>query len=69
VKERRGPLRRVGAMAGEVAASLRRRQQGREPRVILYDADGHARSLQPGSDGREQIVVAAEQVLEAAQPE
>ena len=61
----RGPLRLARGLAGEVAASVRRRQQDREPRVVLYDAAGRARVLRAGEGGREEIIEAAERLLAA----
>ena len=47
MKERRGPVGRVGDLALGLAAAARRRQQARDPRVVVYDAAGHGRVLGP----------------------
>ena len=42
MKERKGPLgRTVDMVADTVAGTVRRRRQGRMPRALVYDADGH----------------------------
>jgi hypothetical protein len=45
MKERAGPVGRVAGLVEGLAAAARRRQQGREPRVVVYDSAGHARVL------------------------
>ena len=65
MRARRGPLGRLGAVADSVSAGLRRRQESREPRVVVYDASGHARVLAPGADGRQRTIEAAERLLDA----
>ena len=48
VKEKRkGPIGRAAGLAEGVAATVRRMQRDREPRVLLYDSTGYARLLQP----------------------
>ena len=42
-EQRRGPLARVGDIAETLAAGAKRRQQAREPRVLLYDEAGEPR--------------------------
>ena len=54
VKEKRkGPIGRAAGLAEGVAATVRRMQRDREPRVLLYDATGYARLLQPEARGYE----------------
>ena len=68
MKERRGTVARLAGLAEGVAAASRRRQRERSPRVILYDAEGHSRLLDPGTTAFEPIVTAAERMVEAAAP-
>jgi hypothetical protein len=65
VKERRG-VGRLAGLAEGVAAAARRRQRERVPRVLLYDDEGHPRPLSPESPVFEDIVGAAERMLELA---
>ena len=51
-------------MAEGVAAAVRRMSRDREPRVLVYDAAGHARLLQPGSRGQAQVLRVAERMVE-----
>jgi hypothetical protein len=70
VKERRGKVTgAVGGLAGSVAAAMRRRQQDREPRAVLYDAAGHARVVPAGAEGREELLEAAERLILLAEPD
>lgn len=62
---RKGPLGRVGDLAETLAAGARRRQQAREPRVLLYDVDGEPRLLHAGMKGRDELVEIAERMVEA----
>jgi hypothetical protein len=67
VKEpRKGALARVGDIAETLAAGAKRRQQAREPRVLLYDDRGEPRVLQPGMKGRDELVELAERMAEEA---
>jgi hypothetical protein len=70
VKERRGRVSgAVGGLADNVAAAVRRRQQDREPRALVYDAAGHSRVLPVGAKGREPLLEAAERLIALAEPE
>ena len=69
MSERRTPLERVTGLAGGVAASVRRLQEAREPRVVVYERHGHARVLPPTAAGRDEIVAVAEQLLALADRE
>jgi len=70
VKERRGKVSgAVGGLADNVAAAVRRRQQNREPRATLYDGEGHGRVLPPTAEGRDELLEAAERLIELADPE
>jgi hypothetical protein len=65
VRERRwGALGRATDIAGDVAAAVRRAQRGREPRVLLYDAAGYARRLPPDSEAHDEVLAAAERLVE-----
>jgi hypothetical protein len=70
MKERRGPLSRtVDLVAGTVAGTVRRRRQGRMPRALVYDADGHSRLVPPGSEAHERLVELAESLVALAAEE
>ena len=57
---RRGPV-------GAVAASLARRRAGREPRVIVRDADGRVSVLAPDEPAARRLLDAAQALVSAAQ--
>jgi hypothetical protein len=63
MKERKGPLGRVGDLAETLAAGAKRRQMAREPRVLLYDDAGEPRVLHPGMKGRDELVDIAERMV------
>ena len=65
-EQRKGALGRVGNLAESLAAGAKRRQQAREPRVLVYDEAGEPRVLQPGMKGRDEIVELAERMVDAA---
>jgi len=62
-EQRKGPLARVGGLAGTLAAGAKRRQQAREPRVLLYDDAGEPRVVHPGMKGRDELVEIAERMV------
>lgn len=66
MRDRRGPLGQVGAIADGAAAILRRRQRDREPRVVIYDRTGHATALPPGAEPRRHLLESAEQLIALA---
>ena len=66
MKERRGPVGRVAGMVETVGDALRRRQQRREPRIVLYDAAGHARVLAADAPGAADLVATAARLVAAA---
>ncbi len=68
-KERKGPLGLVAGIAEDLAAGQRRRQARREPRVAIYDKDGHARVLQEGAGGRAELLEIAEEMSGLVVPE
>ena len=59
-EKRRGAL----GLAEGVANTVRRMQREREPRVLLYDATGYGRLLQPESRGFEQVLAVAQRRVE-----
>jgi hypothetical protein len=64
VKEKRkGPISRAAGLAEGVAATVRRIQREREPRVLVYDPAGYARLVQPEARGHTRIMEIAEQMV------
>jgi len=64
VKEKRkGPLSRAAGLAEGMAATVRRMQREREPRVLVYDPTGYARLVQPEARGHDRIMEIAEEML------
>jgi hypothetical protein len=64
VKEKRkGPISRAAGLAEGVAATVRRMQREREPRVLVYDPTGYARLIQPEARGHARIMEIAEQMV------
>jgi hypothetical protein len=64
VKEKRkGPIGRAAGLAGGVAATVRRLQREREPRVLVYDETGYARLVQPNGRGYERLQETAEKMV------
>ena len=68
-EKRRGPIGRAAGIAEGVAATVRRIQQEREPRVLVYDETGYARLLQPEARGHDRILAIAERMVELAEGE
>jgi hypothetical protein len=67
VKERRkGPISRAAELAENMAATVRRMQREREPRVLVYDPAGYARLVQPASRGHARVMEIAEAMVELA---
>jgi hypothetical protein len=62
-KERKGPLGTVAGLAGDVMAGMRRRQEEREPRVVVYDSAGHSRVVPDGVE-RAQILDVADEMID-----
>jgi hypothetical protein len=46
-----------------MAATVRRMQREREPRVLVYDPTGYARLVQPEARGHARIMELAEEML------
>lgn len=69
MRERHGALGRATGLAEGMAAVVRRRQQEREPRVVLYDARGIARVVAPDVRGYDHLLeTCAELVDVVAEP-
>ena len=66
-EKRRGPISRAAGLAEGVAATMRRMQREREPRVLVYDPAGYARLVQPEARGHERIMELAEQMVAAVE--
>jgi hypothetical protein len=65
VRERRkGPIGRAAGLAEGVAATVRRMQREREPRVLVYDETGYARLVQLDGRGYERLLETAERMVE-----
>ena len=62
-EKRKGPLSRAAGLAEGMAATVRRMQREREPRVLVYDPAGYARLVQPEARGHDRIMDVAEQML------
>jgi hypothetical protein len=61
-KERKGPLGAVAGLAEDLVAGVRRRQHEREPRVVVYDAAGHPRTIAEG-EARERMLEIADELV------
>lgn len=69
-EKRKGPISRAGGLVDSVAATVRRMQREREPRVLAYDPTGYARLIQPEARGYARILELAEEMVGvAAAPE
>jgi hypothetical protein len=64
VKERKGALGRATGLAEGVAATMRRMARDREPRVMVYDAAGYSRLLQPEARGHDRILELSGRMVE-----
>ena len=62
-ERRKGPIGRAAGLAEGVAATVRRMQREREPRVLVYDPTGYARLVQPEARGHDHIMDVAERML------
>lgn len=62
-EKRKGPIGRAAGLAGGVAATVRRLQREREPRILVYDETGYARLVQPNGRGHESLQDAAERMV------
>ena len=66
MKEKKGAIGRASDLAGGVAATMRRIARDREPRVLVYDAAGRARLLQPAARGQARVLELSERMVELA---
>lgn len=66
MRDRRGAVARATGLAESVAAAVRRRQQARLPRVLVYDHAGEPRLLRPGREHHDELLAAAEALVELA---
>jgi hypothetical protein len=64
---RKSPAPRPRGAVAAVAAGLARRKAAREPRVVLSDAAGHPRTLDPDDPAAEPLLQAAERLISASQ--
>ena len=62
-EKRKGPISIAGGLVDSVAATVRRMQRDREPRVLMYDATGYARVLQPDARGYETALEVSESMV------
>ena len=62
-ERRRGPVGRAAGIAEGLAATMRRLQREREPRVLVYDETGYARLVQPNGRGYERLLETAEKMV------
>ena len=63
-ERRRGPIGRAAGLAEGLAATVRRMQREREPRVLVYDETGYARLVQPDGRGYERLLEIAGRMVE-----
>jgi hypothetical protein len=61
--KRKGPIGRAAGLAEGVAATVRRMQREREPRLLVYDETGYARLVQPNGRGYERLLQTAERMV------
>jgi hypothetical protein len=66
VTERRARSGRVVGIAEGVAAAVRRRQREREPRVVLFDANGASRLVAPSAPGYDELLELADRMIDLA---
>lgn len=62
-EKRKGPIGRAAGLAEGFAATVRRMQREREPRVLVYDETGYARLVQPDGRGYEQLLETADRMV------
>lgn len=63
--KQRGRIDSVAAAVGEAAGALRRRRVSRRPYAKVYDEDGFARLLAPDSPTAQDLIDAAEAMVDA----
>jgi hypothetical protein len=62
-EKRKGPIGRAAGLAEGVAATVRRMQREREPRLLVYDETGYARLVQPNGRGYERLLQTADKMV------
>jgi hypothetical protein len=62
-EQRKGAVARATYVAEGVATAMRRRQRGKEPRVLLYREPGDPRVLAPGAKGQDAVLEVAEKMV------
>lgn len=62
MKERQDSI--AARIAGTIAGGVRRRQQDRTPRALVYDAGGEPRVVPAGSDEQAALIAAAEPMVD-----
>ena len=63
----REPRGQFAKIADTITGTMRRRQRDREPRIVVYDASGHPRLVPPEAPGHDRALLAADQLVEAAE--
>jgi len=64
VKERQDSI--AARIAGTIAGGVRRRQQERESRAIVYDRAGEPSIVPPGSDAQGELIELADSLMAIA---
>jgi hypothetical protein len=65
MKERKkGALSRATGLAEGMAATVRRMQRDRDPRILVYDQAGLSRLLQPESRGYDRVIETCTRMVE-----
>ena len=64
MKERQDSL--AARIAGTIAGGVRRRQEQREPRALVYDAASEPQVVPAGSDAQAALIESAERLVEIA---
>jgi hypothetical protein len=64
VKERQDSI--AARIAGTIAGGVRRRQQERVPRALVYDSAGDPRVVAAGSEAQAALIASAERIVEIA---
>jgi hypothetical protein len=62
-ERRKGPIGRAADLAEGFAATMRRMQREREPRLLVYDETGYARLVQPNGRGYDALLETAERMV------
>jgi hypothetical protein len=61
VKERQDSI--AARIAGTITGGMRRRQQERTPRALVYDRSGESRLVPPGSEAHAALIETAEALV------